>query len=84
MIIRNIPVFTNSNLSECRRFINLIDTFYDQKVRVLCSSENEIDSLFRLSDDNEEGELSAHHRKLMDDLNLNMNEVKSPNCASRL
>jgi protein AFG1 len=32
VIIRGIPLFTRTNLSESRRFITLIDTLYDHKV----------------------------------------------------
>uniref|UniRef100_A0A0N4WNP6 Cell division protein ZapE n=1 Tax=Haemonchus placei TaxID=6290 RepID=A0A0N4WNP6_HAEPC len=31
IILRNVPVLTRSKLSETRRFITMIDTFYDQK-----------------------------------------------------
>ncbi|KAI1729638.1 AFG1-like ATPase domain-containing protein [Ditylenchus destructor] len=68
VLIRNIPVMTRDNLNECRRFITLIDTFYDQKVRIVCSADAEIDSLFQLSE--EAGPLKDQDRKLMDDLDL--------------
>lgn len=32
VLIRNIPILTRDKLAEARRFITLIDTFYDQKV----------------------------------------------------
>ncbi|KAK6056139.1 ATPase, AFG1 family [Cooperia oncophora] len=32
IILRNVPVLTRSKLSAARRFITMIDTFYDQKV----------------------------------------------------
>uniref|UniRef100_A0A915CR43 AFG1-like ATPase n=1 Tax=Ditylenchus dipsaci TaxID=166011 RepID=A0A915CR43_9BILA len=73
VLIRNVPVFTRLHLSECRRFITLIDTFYDQKVRIVCSAEDEIETLFRISE-NEDVQLSDHQRVLMDDLNLRDND----------
>ncbi|XGW22523.1 hypothetical protein V3C99_005055 [Haemonchus contortus] len=69
IILRNVPVLTRSKLSETRRFITMIDTFYDQKVRLVVSAEAPLDKLFQLSDDEEKAaELSDSQRQLMDDL----------------
>ncbi|TKR94623.1 hypothetical protein L596_008886 [Steinernema carpocapsae] len=73
IIIRNIPVFTRQQLSEARRFITLIDTFYDQKVRVLCNAAAKPEELFVLSED-EPVELSDQQRILMDDLKVKEGE----------
>jgi predicted ATPase len=73
VIIRNIPVFTQQNLSEARRFIMLIDTFYDQKVRVACSADADPEHLFRI--DESKIELSDAQRMLMDDLNIHQKHV---------
>ncbi|XP_035227845.1 AFG1-like ATPase isoform X2 [Stegodyphus dumicola] len=69
VVIRNIPQLTRSQKSQARRFITLIDTLYDNKVRVLCSSEVPIKKLFLpavinpvIYDD--------ENRALMDDLNI--------------
>uniref|UniRef100_A0AC34QRA1 AFG1-like ATPase n=1 Tax=Panagrolaimus sp. JU765 TaxID=591449 RepID=A0AC34QRA1_9BILA len=67
IIIRDIPVFTRDNLNESRRFITLIDTFYDQKVRILCSLDAEPEHLFQI---NETSELSDSQKILMDDLKV--------------
>ncbi|KAH7710748.1 Protein C30F12.2 [Aphelenchoides avenae] len=67
VIIRDIPAFTEKNLGESRRFINLIDTFYDQKVRVVCSAPAEPDKLFQF-DESAPKALSDTQRILMDDL----------------
>uniref|UniRef100_A0A914C344 AFG1-like ATPase n=1 Tax=Acrobeloides nanus TaxID=290746 RepID=A0A914C344_9BILA len=78
VIIRNIPVFTQQNLSEARRFIMLIDTFYDQKVRVAISADSEPEHLFRI--DESKIELSDAQRMLMDDLNIHQkHEAASAN-----
>jgi len=68
IIIRNIPVFTRKNLSESRRFMTLIDTFYDQRVRVVCSAEAAPEDLFHINE--EEVELSDSQKVLMDDLKV--------------
>ncbi|KAK0424935.1 hypothetical protein QR680_008933 [Steinernema hermaphroditum] len=73
IIIRNIPVFTRQQLSESRRFITLIDTFYDQKVRVLCSAAAKPEELFVLNQD-EPVELTDQQRILMDDLKVKEGE----------
>lgn len=59
---------------QARRFITMIDTFYDHNVRVIISSDVPTDELFQVQridnvlfdDDN---------RKLMDDLGMGMNSV---------
>uniref|UniRef100_A0A183CDR3 ATPase_AAA_core domain-containing protein n=1 Tax=Globodera pallida TaxID=36090 RepID=A0A183CDR3_GLOPA len=74
VLIRRIPLFTRAKLSEARRFITLIDTFYDQKVRVICSADVELDKLFQFE---KHAELSDTQRMLMDDLNVDEEEVPS-------
>jgi len=73
VIIRNIPVFTRQKMSEARRFITLIDTFYDQKVRVVCSAAAKPEELFLLNED-EPLELTDQQRILMDDLKVKEGE----------
>ncbi|XP_038617093.1 LOW QUALITY PROTEIN: AFG1-like ATPase [Tachyglossus aculeatus] len=67
VFVRNIPQFTLAKRTQARRFITLIDTFYDFKVRIICSASTPLSSLF----------LHQHHdspleqsRILMDDLGL--------------
>uniref|UniRef100_A0A8C5WJG4 AFG1 like ATPase n=1 Tax=Leptobrachium leishanense TaxID=445787 RepID=A0A8C5WJG4_9ANUR len=67
VIIRHIPVLDMSKRSQARRFITLIDAFYDHKVRVICSADTPLQSLFvQKLKGGEVGE----HRILMDDLGL--------------
>ncbi|XP_022089927.1 AFG1-like ATPase isoform X2 [Acanthaster planci] len=74
-----IAVFTFTELcdrmslrmkSAARRFITLIDNFYDNKVRLVCSAETEPEDLFVT------GHMTQHdlddRRMLMDDLNIKM------------
>uniref|UniRef100_A0A7E4UPG4 AAA domain-containing protein n=1 Tax=Panagrellus redivivus TaxID=6233 RepID=A0A7E4UPG4_PANRE len=82
VLIRDIPVFTRQNLSESRRFMTLIDTFYDQKVRVVISAEAPADELFHISED-DQVELSDQQRILMDDLKVSQGtEASSANVFS--
>ncbi|KAK5965751.1 Lactation elevated protein 1 [Trichostrongylus colubriformis] len=69
IILRHVPVLTRSKLSEARRFITMIDTFYDQKVRLVVSAEATLENLFQLTISVEgEAELSDAQRMLIDDL----------------
>jgi predicted ATPase len=77
VIIRNIPQMSLSKKTQCRRFITLIDTFYDNKVRVLFSAQVPPNQLFLTS------EVADHHmdddnRKLMDDLDIKFGTVCLP------
>lgn len=68
VIVRNIPKMTLRQKSEAKRFTVMIDTFYDNKVRVVCSAETMPKQLFskgHLSFKDEED-----NRKLMDDLGI--------------
>ncbi|KAK6730923.1 hypothetical protein RB195_007412 [Necator americanus] len=69
IILRNVPVLTRSKLSEARRFITMIDTFYDQKVRLVVSADAPIDKVFQLAVE-EVLDLSDSQRTLMDDLDV--------------
>ncbi|XP_023369823.1 AFG1-like ATPase [Otolemur garnettii] len=71
VFLRNIPQFTLAKRSQTRRFITLIDNFYDFKVRVICSALTPLSSLFLYQHHDSELEQS---RILMDDLGLSQNE----------
>uniref|UniRef100_A0A914VPB0 AFG1-like ATPase n=1 Tax=Plectus sambesii TaxID=2011161 RepID=A0A914VPB0_9BILA len=70
VLLRNIPVFGESHLNEARRFITLIDTFYDQKVRLVCSAAEKPDALFVAKAKSAHESLSDTQRVLMDDLSI--------------
>lgn len=70
-----MPLFTRTNLSELRRFITLIDTLYDHKIRIACSAAAEPEKLFQLGE--EKVELSDSQRVLMDDLQVKAGEEAS-------
>ncbi|XP_046560016.1 AFG1-like ATPase, partial [Haliotis rubra] len=75
VIIRDIPQMTLQNKTEGRRFITLIDNFYDNKVKVVCSAEAEAKHLFSA------GTLSHHDEQanmaLMDDLGIQATSDKA-------
>ncbi|KHJ81375.1 hypothetical protein OESDEN_18939 [Oesophagostomum dentatum] len=76
IVLRNVPVLTRSKLSEARRFITMIDTFYDQKVRLVVGAEAPLDKLFLLTVD-AAPDLSDSQRALMDDLDVQEQTVRS-------
>lgn len=78
VLLRDIPCISLGKRSEARRFITLIDMFYDQQIKVIFSAETSLDALFK---DSELSEYDRHHAKvLIGDLNIkkgDSNEVAS-------
>uniref|UniRef100_A0A2K6EYA3 AFG1-like ATPase n=1 Tax=Propithecus coquereli TaxID=379532 RepID=A0A2K6EYA3_PROCO len=72
IFLRNIPQFTLAKRTQARRFITLIDNFYDFKVRIICSASTPISSLFLHQHHDSELEQS---RILMDDLGLSQDSA---------
>nr|XP_027784131.1 AFG1-like ATPase [Marmota flaviventris] len=72
VFLRNIPQFTLAKRTQARRFITLIDNFYDFKVRIICSATTPISSLFLHQHHDSELEQS---RILMDDLGLSQDSA---------
>ncbi|KAG2467648.1 AFG1L ATPase, partial [Polypterus senegalus] len=72
VFIRNIPLMTLAKKTEARRFITLIDAFYEHKVRVVCLADSSLDNIF-VQERQEDS--SEAHRILMDDLGLSQGEV---------
>ena len=50
VLLADIPVMGPERRNEARRFINLIDTFYDQGVRLVASADAEPDQLYVAGD----------------------------------
>lgn len=50
LLIENVPVMGKERRNEARRFINLIDTLYDNGVRLVASAAAEPDALYREGD----------------------------------
>ncbi|KAJ8270622.1 hypothetical protein GJAV_G00117240 [Gymnothorax javanicus] len=73
VFIRNIPQLTLKELNQARRLINLIDTLYDNKVRVVILAQAPPHMIFVHTQQSLEDE---GHRLLMDDLGLGKNAWK--------
>lgn len=72
VFIRNIPQFSLAKRTQARRFITLIDNFYDFKVRIICCASAPISRLF--FHQHHESELEQN-RILMDDLGLSQDSA---------
>lgn len=46
VLIQDIPVLTPEKRNEARRFVTLIDTLYDHKVKLICSAATSPDKLY--------------------------------------
>ncbi|KAL8585867.1 hypothetical protein ACOMHN_056462 [Nucella lapillus] len=70
VLVRNIRTMDQKNRNEARRFITLIDTLYDSKVKVICSAQAAPSHLFAVARGAVDVfELDAN-RALMDDLGI--------------
>uniref|UniRef100_A0A8D2J8L2 AFG1 like ATPase n=1 Tax=Varanus komodoensis TaxID=61221 RepID=A0A8D2J8L2_VARKO len=74
VFVHHIPIFTMAKRTQARRFITLVDTFYDKKVRIVCSAAAPLQRIFVLE----------HHdsgldesRVMMDDLGLSQDSAKA-------
>ncbi|XP_034478847.1 putative ATPase N2B [Drosophila innubila] len=67
VLIRDVPQLNLDVKSQMRRFITLIDTLYDNRVRVVISAHEPLDNLFELG---EGSRISDSDRILMDDLKI--------------
>lgn len=69
VFVRDIPVMGVRTKSEARRFITMIDTFYDHKVRVVASGDAPYWELFCQAEVSEQDKLDSN-RMLIDDLGI--------------
>ena len=45
VFIENLPIFTNENLNKKQRFITLIDIFYEKKISLMITSQNDLENI---------------------------------------
>lgn len=76
VFIRNIPVLNLKLKGEARRFITLIDTLYDHKIRVIASGSVPYWDLFKPEDISDQEKLEQN-RMLIDDLGIKAAESNS-------
>ncbi|KAG0721535.1 putative ATPase N2B [Chionoecetes opilio] len=80
LIIRDIPRLTQRSKGQARRFITLIDTLYDHKARVVCTSDAPHTQIFQGQE-----EVIGHPDKdsltLMDDLGLRASHTETKNMS---
>ncbi|XP_020657008.3 AFG1-like ATPase isoform X1 [Pogona vitticeps] len=72
VFVHNIPLLTMAKRTQTRRFITLIDTFYDKKVRFVCSAAAPLQGLF--TQEHHDNSLDES-RALMDDLGLSQDSA---------
>ncbi|HET7681414.1 MAG TPA: cell division protein ZapE [Xanthobacteraceae bacterium] len=66
LLIDHIPVMDFSRRNEARRFITLIDTLYDQAVKLVASAEADPDALYQASDGSEAMEFKRTASRLFE------------------
>jgi cell division protein ZapE len=66
ILIDRIPVMDFPRRNEAKRFITLIDTLYDQAVKLVASAEAEPDALYRAEDGNEAMEFRRTASRLIE------------------
>lgn len=66
VIISDVPVMSPDIRNEAKRFINLIDTFYDRKVRLVISAAAPPEKLWRGSDGHEAFEFRRTSSRLIE------------------
>jgi malate dehydrogenase len=66
ILMDHIPVMDFDRRNEAKRFIILIDTFYDQAVKLLASADAEPDTLYQASDGFEAQEFRRTTSRLME------------------
>ncbi|XP_053237578.1 AFG1-like ATPase isoform X3 [Podarcis raffonei] len=73
VFVRHIPEFTMAKRTQARRFITLVDTFYDKKVRIVCSASAPLQNIF--IQESHDGGLDES-RVMMDDLGLSQDSAQ--------
>lgn len=70
VVVSRVPQMGIRNVEFMRRFVNMVDVFYDERVRVVMSAAASPEKLFVLTTDGEEA--PKLNRQLLDDLGLSV------------
>ncbi|KAK2144143.1 hypothetical protein LSH36_782g05020 [Paralvinella palmiformis] len=62
IVLRDVPRMSLEQRSEARRFITMIDTFYDHKIQLICSAESKPEELFAIGN---LSEWDRHHKRIL-------------------
>lgn len=73
LLVRDVPQLGLRQKTQARRFITLVDTLYDHRVRLVLSADAPPDKLFQTVQD--EQTLTDENRNLMDDLQISDQNV---------
>lgn len=74
ILIRDVPQLSLKLRSQTRRFITLIDTLYDNNIRIVITADVPLDRLFVKEKKSDDG-ISDEHRMLMDDLKISKDDA---------
>lgn len=66
VFVENVPVLSKARRNEAKRFINLIDTLYDNSVRLVMSAEAEPHELYQSTDGTEAFEFDRTTSRLIE------------------
>jgi cell division protein ZapE len=47
VIVTDIPIMTEKHSNQAKRFINMIDEFYEHKTKLICTAEAEPEKLYQ-------------------------------------
>ncbi|KAI9209103.1 AFG1-like ATPase-domain-containing protein [Polychytrium aggregatum] len=68
LVLTDVPAMTLQHRNEARRFITLLDTLYDNKVRLAMSSAKSITGLFALELTDDDTEISVEEIKISENM----------------
>jgi protein AFG1 len=74
LVLTDIPKMSVAHRNEARRFITLMDTLYENKIKLVCSAEAPIVDLLS-GEPLKSARLDSSERLLMDDLKLSTEQV---------
>nr|CAB3263368.1 lactation elevated protein 1-like [Phallusia mammillata] len=73
VLVRNVPKMNIFRKTEARRFITMIDTFYDAKVGIVMSAEAPMSEIFTKATEAEKETVMRNDAIILDDLRIDQN-----------